>query len=480
MRPSRFQQTFLVVSVSLMFVALVSEKRPGAVELLAAQHEEGPVTTPRTTIGISRSDKKYATEIDDVEVRELVAQSVRMAGGLSGVVGDGDVVAIKPNLVTPYDDSAAQQLLPIEVNGITTDWRVTRALVGLVREVNPNGRIVIMEGSAGVGTQWNMNRLRYTRESMPEVDEFICLEDSGAWHQWDSPLLSIVTLPQGMGLYPDYLKPNRSEAIFLNKKYYEADVLISVPVLKNHYCTGITGAIKNIGIGATPANIYGSSPSEIWRGTGIDHTGNMEYLHKWIHDFYLAKPIDFVVMDGLQSVSHGPTCYNTASYEANKQNMRVILAGKDAIATDAIASLIVGIDPYAVDHLVQLGADGMGIINPALIRVEGHLVHGIKKSFDLNAPGSYAKYTDFTPPEITIQSIRVDGDQLKVALLASPDTALVEIAVEGRRLDPAVIDGFDDITLDIRHIRGDVREITVYGYDRFLNGTVVRFPADGS
>jgi len=480
MRPSRFQQTFLVVSVSLMLVALISEKRPDAVELLAAQFEDGPVTQPRATIGVSKSSKEQATDIGDAEVKDLVAHAVRMAGGLASVVRDGDVVAIKPNLVTPYDDSAAQQLLPIEVNGVTTDWRVTKALVDLIREINPTGKIYIMEGSAGVGTQWNMNRLRYTRESIPGVDEFICLEDSGQWHQWDSPLLSIVTLPRGMGLYPDYLKPNRSEEIFLNKKYYEADVLISVPVLKNHYCTGITGAIKNIGIGATPANIYGSSPSEIWRGNGIDHSGNMVYLHRWIHDFYLCRPIDFVVMDGLQSVSHGPTCYNTASYEANKQNMRVILAGKDAIAADTIASLIVGIDPYEVDHLVQLGADGMGMVNPALIRVEGHLVHGIKKSFDLNRPGSDAKYTDFTPPEITVHSVRVDGNQLKVALTVSPDTALVEIAIEGRRLDQAVIDGFDDITLDISHIQGDIRDITVYAYDRFLNGTIESFQPDGS
>jgi hypothetical protein len=140
----------------------------------------------------------------------------------------------------------------------------------------------------------------------------------------------------------------------------------------------------------------------------------------------------------------------------------------------------VGIDPYEVDHLVQLGADGMGIVNPALIRVEGHLVHGIKKPFDLNAPGSYAKYSDFTPPEVTIQSIRVDGDQLKIALSVSPDTALVEIAIDGQRLPQAVTDDFDDITLDISQVRGGIQNVTVYAYDRFLNGTLQSFQPTGS
>ena len=32
--------------------------------------------------------------------------------------------------------------IPAEVNGITTDWRVTKAVVELVREINPNGTVM--------------------------------------------------------------------------------------------------------------------------------------------------------------------------------------------------------------------------------------------------------------------------------------------------------------------------------------------------
>jgi uncharacterized protein (DUF362 family) len=437
------------------------------------------VVSPSTKVGIVQSEKGDATELGYEDILAMVELAVLRAGGLGTVVEDGDTVAIKPNLVTPYDDSNNQQLLPIEVNGITTDWRVTRAVVELVRRVNPNGTVVVMEGSAGVGTQWNMNRLRYTHASIPGVDEFVCLEDSGGWHEWDSPLLTKITLPEGAALYPDYKKPNRSPEIFLNKRYFEADVLISVPVLKNHYCTGITGAIKNIGIGATPANIYGSAPDTIWRGNGIDHSGDMDYLHKWIHDFYLCRPIDFVVVDGLQGLSNGPTCYQKASYEPHRQNMRLVLAGRDAVAVDSISSLIVGIDPFRVGHLVQLDADQAGENHPALIRVAGHPVHAVRKLLDVLAPGADARYFDVEAPALVIGSAQIIGDELRLSLSVSSDTVLVEVALDGRRVEKAVVDAFDTITLDVGAIEGVAQEITVYAYDRFLNRAEATVVAQG-
>lgn len=78
------------------------------------------------------------------------------------------------------------------------------------------------------------------------MDEFIAIEeDSGAWRDYDSPGITKVNLPNGL-LHKEY---------YLNKKYKEADVVISVPCLKNYWHAAITGGIKNVGIGATPANI---------------------------------------------------------------------------------------------------------------------------------------------------------------------------------------------------------------------------------
>ncbi|RAZ16149.1 DUF362 domain-containing protein, partial [Klebsiella oxytoca] len=62
-------------------------------------------------------------------------------------VQNGQTVVIKPNLVQMIVDSTGERL-DEEVNGITTDWRVTKAVLKMVRELNPDGKVYIMEGSA--------------------------------------------------------------------------------------------------------------------------------------------------------------------------------------------------------------------------------------------------------------------------------------------------------------------------------------------
>ena len=84
----------------------------------------------------------------------MVCDAVEFTGGLSDIIEDGRFVVIKPNLVStrtslgtfgalslfftdPYKDSSQ---VPQMVNGLTVDWRVTKAMVELVRELNPSAR----------------------------------------------------------------------------------------------------------------------------------------------------------------------------------------------------------------------------------------------------------------------------------------------------------------------------------------------------
>ncbi|MGE5549877.1 MAG: hypothetical protein ACM3ZC_05010 [Bacteroidota bacterium] len=85
-------------------------------------------------------------------------------------------------LVVPPDFLG--QILPREANGVTTDWRVTKAAVELVREVNKAGRIYIMEGSGVGSTRNNMAAYNYTPENfdLPGVELVAIEEDSGEWH----------------------------------------------------------------------------------------------------------------------------------------------------------------------------------------------------------------------------------------------------------------------------------------------------------
>ena len=43
---------------------------------------------------------------------------------------------------------------------------------------------------------------------------------------------------------------------WINKRYVEADIVISLPTMKTHLAAGITGGVKNLGIGVTPMGQY--------------------------------------------------------------------------------------------------------------------------------------------------------------------------------------------------------------------------------
>ncbi|MEK6623414.1 MAG: DUF362 domain-containing protein, partial [Bdellovibrionota bacterium] len=226
-----------------------------------------------------------------------------------------------------------------EVNGVTTDWRIVKVLSEMIREINPKGKILLMEGSAQTSTDETMKYYNYTPREMPAIDEFISLENSsGAWHVTRSPELIRVPLPNGL-LRKEY---------YLNRRFKKADVIISVPALKTHESAIVTGAIKNLAIGAAPPSIYAAHEGSAYRGDVIDH--EHPGLAKWIHDFYLCRPADFAIMDGLQGLQNGPL----PSSEKDQMNMRLILASREAIALDSVAAQVMGINPQSVLYLHEL------------------------------------------------------------------------------------------------------------------------------
>jgi uncharacterized protein (DUF362 family) len=445
---------------------------------------------PVTTVGIARADKARADDLTFDDIRALVAQAVQLAGGLDGIVHNGDTVVLKPNLMCLYINSSGEELYP-NINGITTDWRVTRAVAQLVRRLNPKGRIYVMESSAFQQTRPTMAALNYTRETIPEVDAFVCLEESGKYEDWSSPRITTLTLPKGVGVYPDIMKPNRSPEFYLNKAYYEADVLISIPLLKNHHIAGITGAIKNVAIGSSPPNIYGTkSPLAVTQATPkyiVDKWGplivlersrkiNHErfYLSLWMHDYFLCKPPDFVVTDGLQGSQNGPDIPRSCaqrSIEDNQMNMRLILAGRDAVAVDTIHSLVIGFDPQRVNHIVNLSAHGCA--SPGRIRVAGLPVHTVRKAFELKGGrGSEAKLSGFQPPELAVESAFVRAGKLDVRLKVKPrQLAKVEFALDDRPVNDVVVDGFEHIVLEVGKAGKTLTNVTVRAYDRNLSCT---------
>ena len=473
--------------IAAMFTVQMKDPVYGAMDYITLSHEAkrlhskeseesaGSIVTPEATVAIVRSHKAKAEDITSDEIERMVRKAVEMAGGFNILINDGDVVVIKPNVVTSRAYGLA---FPAEANGISTDYRVVQSVVNLVREKNPTGKIIMMEGSAVGKTRVNMTALGYN--NITGLDSVIYLDENIVnWYDANSPTLVKVSLPSGKNMY------SSANEYYLNRVYYEADVVISIPCLKTHFITGLTGSIKNVGIGGTPVEMYGAGTDAHgnvlpYRYMHIDHGDNSAQstiLDKWIHDFYLCRPVDYVIMDGLQGADYGPypgANSNNKYLNDVQKNMRIILAGKDPLATDAIEALIMGFDPYLIGYLAYLAGDNAGCINPAFIRVKGTQVHEIKTDFEENMPGKVRKYSDFTPPQgVAVTSWNISDNEITVSLSPAQDIAKVEVSYDNDILDPIVVSNFTTFTLPFSVENPDINKIRVLVYDKYLNCTTL-------
>jgi uncharacterized protein (DUF362 family) len=326
-------------------------------------------------VAMVQSTKEHATDLTASDVASLVADAVTKAGGL-GFIKDGQTVVLKPNLVTAYTDIMATTPAPQTVNGIATDWRVVKAVADLVRAANPKGKILVMEGSVN-STPQAFTLLGYTQANFGSaVDEFVAIEGTSCTDTTTGAL--------------EQRKSLSGAKYWVNSRYANADVVISLPTMKTHLVAGITGGVKNLGIGTTPVGQFPSgtnTPSDCTRGqtsTAIDHS-SPETLGQFIRDYYSIRPADFVVMDALQGLEHGPApawdSSGSYDYESSKKNMRLILAGRNAVAVDTIEALVMKCDPKKVPHLTKLEADGLGTTDTSKITVVGKQVSDVATPF---------------------------------------------------------------------------------------------------
>ena len=477
-RPRIFtpKRTFTLSALALMLLAAAYQScgtSPDDTDLPWSPPVGGKADalSSESTVAIVQATKANASDLTYDDIRVMVKQAVDQAGGLASLIKPGSTVVLKPNLVNKIDytlPGMTGKPLPAEVNGVTTDYRVTRAVAELVRGLNPTGKIYVVEGSAG-DTADVMQALRYTAADIPGVDGFIRLEkDSGANGDKSAKELVKVSLPQGL-VNTEY---------YLNKIYKEASVVISLPALKNHWNAVVSGGIKNVGIGATPGNIYGS-----YRGGVVDHKS--VGLHRWIRDFFLARPVNFVIMDGLQGIQNGPTpAYDiskTTDLAQDQKNMRLILAGSDAVAVDTIESLVMGWDPLSVEYLKLLAKDGRGQIDTRNIRVVGRQVDEVRKDFaGVLTQQSFggAKLTDLTPPPVQVQGATLANGILKLSLTVDSDTKKVQVSLGGQPVGPIIRSGFQQISINVGATTATLG--TVDAFDSALNRTAVSFSFQNS
>lgn len=268
---------------------------------------------------------------------------------------------------------------------------------------------------------------------------------------------------------------------------YEADALISIPVLKNHWNAVVTGGIKNISIGGAPPRIYGNSNSDIGRNNMVNHASIN--LHDWIADYFSCVPADFVVMDGLQGLQNGPLpgVSNAAGLAQHQKNLRCMLASKDALAIDTVAANIVGWDYTTVPYLAKLNEKGQvgGKPNGRVIQLRGNprdiIVLGNKTVDDVRGAyagnmgagntGSKIAQADQAKPTVTITSAVFSGPTLTMELELSNghhnNVVKIDVYIDGA-YRASFNTGMNSITLELPNVAAGSRSIEVRAFTRFM------------
>lgn len=132
----------------------------------------------------------------------------------------------------------------------------------------------------------------------------------------------------------------------------DADVFITLPVVKTHALTYFTGSLKNQ---------WGCVP----RFDRIALHYGLDWLLVDLHRILKPK---LCIMDGIVGVEgRGPT-------NGKPRRLDIILGSRDGVALDATAARLVGLEPSHCQHLMMAAKAGLGIFDEKDIEIDSDIV----------------------------------------------------------------------------------------------------------
>jgi uncharacterized protein (DUF362 family) len=140
--------------------------------------------------------------------------------------------------------------------------------------------------------------------------------------------------------------------------------VISISRLKTHNSVVMTGAVKNLAMGAplNPGAVNGAKPISYKRNM---HSGGSRFLH---YNIFLEAPYilpDFSIIDGLEGMEgNGPI-------NGTPVDHRIAMASFDPVAIDSMAARLMGIPLENVGYLNYCAAGGLGNIDRDKIDIIG-------------------------------------------------------------------------------------------------------------
>jgi len=279
------------------------------------------------------------------------------------------------------------------------------------------------------------------------------LNDSGGTDVADPGKVTQVVVPMGL-IRNEYWLPN---------VVLDADVLISVPVLKNHYNAGVTLGMKNL-IGLLPGDLY-HGPGNIYGKHSLSHSP--VELDQHIVDVNLARRPDLVVVDGQRGMIDGPI-----GSQIIDPPISLILAGRDVVAVDTVGTLVMGYDPRAIPYLNLAGQVGLGIMDTSHILVVGVGLAQARRDFPAPYADSPARRADAQPPTVEISAPGEEEWERTVTVVVEAgdddSVAWVDLYLDDQWVRQVLVPPYQ-FGIDTEQYPPGAHTLRVVAYDRCLN-----------
>jgi uncharacterized protein (DUF362 family)/Pyruvate/2-oxoacid:ferredoxin oxidoreductase delta subunit len=264
----------------------------------------------------------------ETEVAAAVRTAVESVGSLDAIIRPGDRVLLKANLLAPVAPDAA----------VTTHPAVVKAVIALVREVGGEPFVADSPGFLFVGGEDSALTASGVKQAADEMGV-----ESFQFEHIEQP-------------YVDTEVPGSEwlDRIYAARLVLEADVIITLPKLKTHENTMLTGAVKNM---------FGAVATRTRKKA--HRAGSYERFSAAVVDIFSALTPAFAVMDAVVGMEgSGPR--HGAPRQAG-----LVLASVDSVALDAVAAALIGFEPDEVATTRNAAGRGLGVSDLAAIETMG-------------------------------------------------------------------------------------------------------------
>lgn len=280
-----------------------------------------------------------AGEYDLAQVYSAVKTSLDLIGGLETIVKPGSRVFIKINHLPPPSEAE---------KGIVTHPVFVQAVLKLIKETVAE----ITVGDDIDSDNGDGFRLSGFRRMCEETGvRLINLRETGFVET---------------GCEGHFLKK-----VYVSSAVLNADVIINLPKLKTHSLTIFTGGVKNM-YGIIPKGLRSRFHGEFIR---------LEDFGQMLTDVFSVAIPQLTIMDGIIAMEgEGPS-------SGSLRKVGVVLASQDAVAVDAVASKIIGCNPFDIYTTRFSDERGLGIGDLNKIEVVGEQIENVAVG-DFKLPGS--------------------------------------------------------------------------------------------